>query len=41
MISNHPSPMKGRGHVYLNEEQFAFLLLICNQIFYHVFLRQP
>jgi hypothetical protein len=25
--------MKGRGQVYSNEEQFAFPLLICNQIF--------
>jgi hypothetical protein len=33
--------MKGRGQVCSNEEQFAFPLLICNQILYHVFLRQP
>jgi hypothetical protein len=26
MINNHPSPMKGRGQVYSNEEQFAFPL---------------
>jgi hypothetical protein len=41
MVNNHPSPMKGRGQVYWNEEQFAFPLLICNQILYHVFLRHP
>jgi hypothetical protein len=41
MINKHPSPMKGRGQVCSNEEQFAFPLLICNQILYHVFLRQP
>jgi hypothetical protein len=33
--------MKGRGQVCSNEEQLAFPLLICNQILYHVFLRQP
>jgi hypothetical protein len=32
--------MKGQGQVCSNEEQFAFPLLICNQILYHVFLRQ-
>jgi hypothetical protein len=37
MINKHPSPMKGRGQVYSNEEQFAFPLLICNQILYHIF----
>jgi hypothetical protein len=41
MINKHQSPMKGRGQVCSNEEQFAFPLLICNQILYHVFLRQP
>jgi hypothetical protein len=41
MINNHPSPMKGPSQVYSNGEQFAFPLLICNQIFYHVFLHQP
>jgi hypothetical protein len=40
MINNHRSPSKGRGQVYLNEEQFAFPLFICNQIQYHVFFRQ-
>jgi hypothetical protein len=35
------SPMKGRGQVYSNEEHFAFPLLICNQILYHVFRCQP
>jgi hypothetical protein len=29
--------MKGWGQVCSNEEQFAFPLLICNQILYHVF----
>jgi hypothetical protein len=41
MINNHLSPMKERGQVNSNEEQFAFPLLICNPILYHVFLRQP
>jgi hypothetical protein len=41
MINNHLSPMKGRGQVHSNEEQFAFPLLICNQILYHIFLHQP
>jgi hypothetical protein len=41
MINNHPSPIKGRGQVFSNEEQFDFPLLICNPILYHVFLRQP
>jgi hypothetical protein len=41
MINNHPSPMKGQGQVYSNEEQFAFPILIYNRILYHVFLRQP
>jgi hypothetical protein len=41
MINNQPSPMKERGQVYSNEEQFAFPMLICNQILYHVFLHQP
>jgi hypothetical protein len=40
MINNHTSSMKGQGQVYLNEKQFAFPLLICNQILYHVFLYQ-
>jgi hypothetical protein len=38
-IKNHALPMKRRGQIYSNEEQFAFPLLICNQILYHVFLR--
>jgi hypothetical protein len=33
--------MKGRGQVCSNEERCAFPLLICNQILYYVFLRQP
>jgi hypothetical protein len=33
--------MKWRGQVWSNEEQFAFPLLICNQILYHGFLCQP
>jgi hypothetical protein len=41
MTNKHPSPMKGRGHVCSNEEQFAFPHLFCNQILYHIFLRQP
>jgi hypothetical protein len=41
MINKHSSPMKGRGQVCSNEEQFAFPLLICNEILYRVFLRQP
>jgi hypothetical protein len=41
MINNHSLRMKGRGQVYSNEEQFAFPLLIYNQILYHVFLCQP
>jgi hypothetical protein len=40
VAGGHSSPMKGRGQVCSNEEQFAFPLLICNQILYHVFLRQ-
>jgi hypothetical protein len=32
VAGGHSSPMKGRGQVCLNEEQFAFPLLICNQI---------
>jgi hypothetical protein len=41
VAGGHSSPMKGRGQVCSNEEQFAFPLLICNQILYHIFLRQP
>jgi hypothetical protein len=41
VAEGHSSPMKGRGQVCSNEEQFAFPLLICNQILYHVFLHQP
>jgi hypothetical protein len=33
--------VKGRGKIYLNEEQFDFPLLISNQILYHVFLSHP
>jgi hypothetical protein len=41
VAGGHSSPMKGCGQVCSNEEQFAFPLLICNQILYHIFLRQP
>jgi hypothetical protein len=40
IAGGHSSQIKGRGHVYSNEEQFAFPLLICNQNLYHVFLHQ-
>jgi hypothetical protein len=40
VAGGHSSLMKGRGQVCSNEEQFVFPLLICNQILYHVFLRQ-
>jgi hypothetical protein len=33
--------MKVRVQVYSNEEQFAFPLLIYNQILYHIFLYPP
>jgi hypothetical protein len=41
VAGGHSLPMKGRGQVCSNEEQFAFPLLICNQNLYHVFLCQP
>jgi hypothetical protein len=41
VAGGHSSQKKGRGQVCSNEEQFVFPLLICNQILYHVFLRQP
>jgi hypothetical protein len=40
MINKHPSPMKGRGEVCSNEEQFGFPRLLYIQILYHVFLCQ-
>jgi hypothetical protein len=33
--------VKGRGQFCLNDEQFAFPLLVYNQILYHIFLCQP